>query len=52
MRTNGCGRRRCALGEIRDENAVESLLTALADGSAQVRETAAWSLGEIPQRVE
>jgi HEAT repeat protein len=39
-----------ALGEIRDERAVESLIATLSDGSGRVRELAAWALGEMNDR--
>ena len=38
-----------ALGEIRDERAVEKLLATLSDGAWKVRELAAWALGEMKE---
>jgi len=38
-----------ALGELRDERAVESLIDALSDGGWKVRELVAWSLGEMKE---
>jgi beta-lactamase regulating signal transducer with metallopeptidase domain len=38
-----------ALGEIRDERAVEKLISALSDGAWRVRELGAWALGEMKE---
>jgi hypothetical protein len=38
-----------ALGELRDERSVESLIDALSDGGWKVRELVAWALGEIKE---
>lgn len=39
-----------ALGEIRDERAVEGLLELSGDGGWKVRELTAWALGEMKER--
>lgn len=38
-----------ALGEIRDERAVEKLISALSDAAWKVRELGAWALGEMKE---
>lgn len=38
-----------ALGEIRDERAVEKLINALSDAAWKVRELGAWALGEMKE---
>ena len=39
-----------ALGEIRDERAVEGLIAQLSDRQWQVRKVAAWALGEMKEK--